>query len=200
MRSAALLIYAIIVSALLTSMMFEYEVKLGQQRDAFASERLARIEADFQLAALQHSFDVYVQDTNMSMHEMAAMLSDARNWSSELQGMYVSLMDEYSNAEWRHSLLEEAVPFAATAENVSASHEYVANVYDCDQFSQACIDQWDAMGYRARRQLVRVDCSVFDCSSGNRHSIALVQVPVECTPSNPHIIPPSEFKAYGLIP
>jgi hypothetical protein len=119
--------------------------------------------------------------------------SEAYNW----QVSYYACLADLKLQQFELQRYEAAVPFAAVAEDLSFEHEYVRNVYDCTQFSEACVSAFQKMGYSARQKIVNVNPDVFNCSSC-RHMIAMVQVPVDCTPPYAHIIPPSEFWAYGL--
>lgn len=125
-------------------------------------------------------------------------LADIDNLVQDIRLNYNSLQENYSDCQQKL----DQISFIKAVEPFASNHTYDAKLFNCVDYSKGCVDIWTEMGYQAYTKSVRVDCSsgMFGCEKGdnNRHMIAMIEVPVECTSSYPFIIPPSEFYAYGL--
>jgi len=132
-----------------------------------------------------------IQNSEMKMEDIENLVQDIRL-------NYDSLQENYSDCQQKL----DQISFIKAVEPFASNHTYDSHFFNCVDYSRGCVDIWTEMGYQAYTKSVRVDCSsgLFGCEKGdnNRHMIAMIEVPVECTSSYPFIIPPSEFYAYGL--
>ena len=120
-----------------------------------------------------------------------------RNNTERCEQSYLGALIEAELQRGRADDCLSSIPFLTVADDFSRKHEYVRNVFDCSQFSAGCADLWRSMGYTAYVKTVTVDSQAFNCTSC-LHSIAIIELPVECTPPTVRLITPSEFKIYGL--
>jgi len=120
-----------------------------------------------------------------------------RNNTERCEQSYLGALIEAELQRGRADGCLSSIPFLSAADEFSRKHEYVRDVFDCSQFSEGCADLWRSMGYTAYVKTVTVDSEAFNCTSC-RHAIAVIELPVECTPPTVRLITPSEFKIYGL--
>lgn len=128
-------------------------------------------------------------DTNQDILDLK---SDRTFWQDKYYETYWQLVGQEGKAGEAWDNLD----FLRRAINLSQEHEYVKNVYDCIQFSGACVAAWQAMGYSAYTKVVPVERE--DGTFGS-HRIGIIELPVECTPPNVHVIQPSETWYRGLF-
>jgi hypothetical protein len=171
----------------------------------------------------QHSIDKLAESINnyhalitmknneisLISNDCADMLEkgDARNedltWvAGKLRKDIKWLEDNYSSCLERNSELEDMMdnmPFLAAGEAFVGNHTYDKRDFNCVDYSNGCVDTWRKMGYNAYTRTVRVNCSQLYCPDGNnRHMIAIIEIPMECSGSfSP--IPTSEFPKYNLF-
>jgi hypothetical protein len=142
-------------------------------------------------------------------NECADMLahSDAQNadlnWTAEKLKRDVRwLEDNYTSCLERNGELENIMnqmPFLAAGRDFVYNHTYDIKNFNCVDFSQGSVQTWRDMGYEAFTRAVRMNCSLTYCPDGNnRHMIAFISIPVECS-GGFHPIPPSDFPKYNLM-
>jgi hypothetical protein len=195
-KCICLALVAVFLLALILLLSFFRDVLSDRQHLLIESrlENLILLSDNLELKRNHTSLRLGLEATNALLE---GELEWERNNTERCEQFYVDALVESETQRGRADDCLSSIPFLPVADGFSRQHEYVPDVFDCSQFSSGCADLWQSMGYTAYPKTVTVDSEAFNCTNC-LHSIAIIELPVECTPPNVRIITPSEFKIYGL--
>jgi hypothetical protein len=180
-----------------------FRAMLGDMQSKLVSERTENLGLRFTIVDLRHNIsdlkvDLFYSEliSNDTYQQLLDVKSDRTFWQDKYYETYWQMVvqEDRANEGWSN------LAFLQVADNLSRQHGYVKNEYDCTDFSDSCVSAWKSMGYLAHTKVLTIGCDTGqpECASSAKHQIGIIEIPVECTPPNVHIIQPYETWYQGL--
>jgi len=182
-----MIIFSLYLAFVLVVVGVFYDVIESKDKE-LVSLKFTNADLRAQVRGLKLNLDSGVQSLRVMESELRACVHEKNEAADECS---MAIFNETIKTELEHYNYEScmaSVPFVDVARAFGESHEYVLNEFDCTEFSAGCIQLFQSMGYSAYRKIVKTEFG--------RHAIAVVELPVECTPPYVHIITPDEFPTY----
>jgi hypothetical protein len=176
---------------------------LKDMKSQLIGERQDNLNLRWDIVDLKHD----ISDLKTELYYSELISNDTYQRLLDVQSDRTFWQDKYYETYWQMVIQEDRadegwsnLAFLQLADNLSRQHDYQKNVYDCTEFSSSCVEAWQKMGYSAHVKTVGVECVSEEqgCSGPTKHQIGIIELPVDCTPPNVHIIQPYETWYHGL--